>query len=117
MWYVFAMDHLDTRTLARYALAEITDDVELQALEDHLLDCEQCRRRAIAVDLIGNSPAEGSTKVMLHVPDGDTEPAPLCGADSPHVISRALLSGLDPKIVCPDCLAALGKQDCQSQPN
>ena len=102
------MDHPDTRMLARYALAEITDEVELQALEDHLMECEHCCRRALAVDLIGSSPAEGDTKVLLHVgSDSGAMPTALCGTNSSHVISRALLSGLNAQIICPDCLAAL----------
>jgi hypothetical protein len=102
--------------LARYALGEITDDAELQALEDHLIECDPCRRRAVAVDLIGSSSAEGTTKVLLHVgTDSDKGPVALCGENSPHVISRALLSGLDATIVCPYCRAALQKQDGESR--
>jgi hypothetical protein len=111
MWYVLAMDHPDTRMLARYALAEITDDVELEALEDHLMECEHCRRRALAVDLIGSSPEEGDVKVLLHIAaDGGAEPVPLCGGNSPHLISSALLSGLDATIICSYCLAELQRQ-------
>jgi hypothetical protein len=104
------MDHPNTRLLARYALGDITDDTELQALEDHLMECDLCRRRAIAVDLIGSSP-DGDTKVLLHVAsEGGAAPAPLCGVDSAHVISRALLAGLDTTVLCESCLAALEEQ-------
>jgi hypothetical protein len=110
------MDHPDTRKLARYALGDIKDDVELEALEDHLMECEQCCRRAVAVDLIGSSPAEGDPKVLLHIgTDSAAAPVALCGADSPHVIARALLSGLDATIVCPYCLAELRKAGGESR--
>jgi uncharacterized Zn-finger protein len=105
------MDHPDTRLLARYALADITDEAELEALEDHLMECEQCRKRAIAVDLIGTSDPEDDTKVLLHIStEGNEVPTPLCGTDSAHVISSGLLAGLNASIVCPYCLTALQQQ-------
>ena len=99
------MDHPDTRLLARYALGEVTDDSELGALEDHLMECEQCRRRAVAVDLIGSTPAGRASEVLLHI--ASDESRPLCGVDSPHVISTGLLSGLDANILCTSCVAAM----------
>ncbi len=100
------MDHPDTRLLARYALGEITDDAELAEFEDHLLECEDCRRRALAVDLIGTS--EGSAPLCLHIA-GSSEAAALCGEkESRNIISRDLLSGLDTAVICPKCLALVG---------
>jgi hypothetical protein len=100
------MDHPDTRLLARYALGEITDDAELAEFEDHLLACDDCRRRALAVDLIGTP--EASTPLSLHIAGG-SEAAALCGdTESRNIISRDLLGGLDTAVVCPKCLALLG---------
>lgn len=93
--------------LARYALAEITDEAELEALESHLMECSECRRRAVAVDLIGSSAGEESAVVLHIAADGDAGPVALCGADSPHVISRGLLSGLDASVVCAYCRSAV----------
>jgi hypothetical protein len=99
------MDHPDARLLARYALGEITDDAELAAFEDHLLACEDCRRRAIAVDLIGTS--EASAPLSLHIAADSGDPSiALCGdAQSRNIISEELLGGLDASLVCPKCLA------------
>jgi hypothetical protein len=102
------MDHPDTRLLARYALGEITDDAELAEFEDHLLACEDCRRRALAVDLIGTS--EGTAPLSLHIAaNSGGVPTALCGdKESRNIISRDLLGGLDTGVVCPKCLALLG---------
>ncbi|HZT37391.1 MAG TPA: zf-HC2 domain-containing protein [Bryobacteraceae bacterium] len=98
------MDHPDTRLLARYALGEITDDVELAAFEDHLLACEDCRRRAIAVDLIGTS--EGNAPLSLHIAADSGGLSALCGdTQSRNIISENLLGGLEASLVCPKCLA------------
>jgi hypothetical protein len=103
------MDHPSTRLLARYALGEITDEAELTAFEEHLLGCEECRRKAVAVDLIGTVPLQGDEKPMLHIAGGPGEtPIALCGVDgSRNVISEILLPGLDATVVCPSCLAVL----------
>jgi hypothetical protein len=103
------MDHPSTRLLARYALGEITDDTELAAFEDHLLECEECRRKAVAVDLIGTVPMEGDERPTLHIAGPGEIPLALCGDDkSRNIISEVLLSGLDATVVCPRCLALLG---------
>jgi len=103
------MDHPTTRVLARYALGEITDETELAAFEEHLLECAECRRKAVAVDLIGTVPMEDEDKLMLHIAAGREEtPAALCGDDgSRNIISEMLLTGLDETVVCPKCLALL----------
>jgi hypothetical protein len=106
------MDHLSTRLLARYALGEITDDAELTAFEEHLMECESCRRRAMAVDLIGtmpDGPEEGNEKPQLHIAaNGGEVPTALCGGEaSRNIISEMLLPGLDATLVCSDCLARL----------
>jgi hypothetical protein len=98
--------HLSTRLLARYALGDITEDAELAALEDHLMSCDQCRRRAVAVDLIGTAPADEET-ISLHIAAGAGEPpVALCGDEaSRNVISPELLAGMDRAVMCPRCLA------------
>ena len=103
------MDHPDTRVLARYALGEITDDAELAAFEDHLLECPACRRRALAIDLVGTVPDEDKDKLTLHISTGSGEtPAAICGDDaSRNIISRALLGGLDAAVLCPRCVALM----------
>lgn len=103
------MDHPNTRMLARYALGEITDEAELDAFEEHLLECEQCRRRAVAVDLIGSTPADAGDRLSLHISaGGDETPVALCGdKESRNIISEVLLPGLDANVVCPRCLALL----------
>jgi hypothetical protein len=109
------MDHPSTRLLARYALGEITDDAELDAFEEHLLSCEDCRRKAVAVDLIGTVPVEGNDQLPLHIAAGSGEmPVALCGEDgSRNIISEILLPGLDASVVCPRCLALLRSGSCQ----
>jgi hypothetical protein len=95
--------------LARYALGEITDDAELADFEEHLLECEDCRKKAVAVDLIGTVPREGSEQPPLHIAarTGET-PVALCGDEgSRNIISEVLLPGLDTTVVCPRCLALL----------
>ena len=102
------MDHPSTRLLARYALGEITDEAELAAFENHLIGCDTCRRRAVAIDLIGTVPLESNGKPSLHiaVASGEMQVA-LCGdAGSRNVISEPLLHGLDASVICPECLAA-----------
>jgi hypothetical protein len=103
------MEHPSSRVLARYALGQITDDRELSELEDHLLACDACRRRAFAVDLIGTVPPEAPEGVLLHISatqDGASKA--LCGEDATrNVISEILLPGLDPALVCVRCLALL----------
>lgn len=103
------MDHPNTRTLARYALGEITDEAELDAFEEHLLECEQCRRRAVAVDLIGATQTDAGEGLSLHIAaGGDEMPVALCGdKESRNIISEVLLPGLDPNVVCAKCLALL----------
>jgi hypothetical protein len=95
--------------LARYALGEITDDTELTAFEEHLLECEDCRKKAVAVDLIGTVRKEDSDQPSLHIAarSGDM-PVALCGDQgSRNIISEILLPGIDATIVCPRCLALL----------
>ena len=102
------MDHLSTRLLARYALAEITDDAELAVIEDHLLACEDCRRMAMAVDLIGTVPKDADDRPPLHIAASGSEdtPAALCGEDGArNIIAAILLPGLDAAVLCPSCLA------------
>jgi hypothetical protein len=103
------MDHPSMRQMARYALGEITNDTELAAFEEHLLACEDCRRRAVAVDLIGTAPAEADEKPPLHIAAGSAGTSvALCGEDgSRSIISEILLPGLDAAIVCPKCLALM----------
>jgi hypothetical protein len=103
------MDHPNTRTLARYALGEITDEAELDAFEEHLLGCEQCRRRAVAVDLIGAAPTDANDQLSLHIAArGDETPVALCGdKESRNIISEVLLPGLNVNVLCPKCLALL----------
>ena len=103
------MEHPDSRTLARYALGEITDDAELAALEDHLLVCDHCSRRAFAVDLIGSAPTEGNEAPVLHITSGSSQPpVALCGDQgSRNIISEALISGIDSTLICAECLALL----------
>ncbi|MGH9627367.1 MAG: zf-HC2 domain-containing protein [Bryobacteraceae bacterium] len=103
------MDHPSTRLLARYALGEIADDAELAAFEEHLLGCEECRRKAVAVDLIGTVPMQGDDRPALHIAARPSElPVALCGIDgSRNIISEMLLPGLDASVVCPRCLALL----------
>jgi len=95
--------------LARYALGEITDDVELAAFEEHLLECEDCRKKAVAVDLIGTARKEDSDKPPLHIAARSGEmPVALCGDQgSRNIISEILLPGIDASVVCPRCLALL----------
>ena len=106
------MDHPGTRLLARYALGEITDEAELAAFEDHLLECDVCRRRAVAIDLIGTVPLESNGKPSLHIAAASGEtPVALCGdAGSRNVISQHLLDGLDANLICPECLAVLASR-------
>src|SRR5262245_34508402 len=103
------MDHPSTRLLARYALGEITDEAELTAFEEHLLECDECRKKAVAVDLIGTVPLQGDDKPVLHISAGSGEmPVALCGVDgSRNIISEVLLPGLDAHVVCPACLTVL----------
>src|SRR3954451_2983641 len=101
------MDHPSTRMLARYALADITDEEELSAFEDHLMICEECRRKAVAVDLIGTVPPESDEQPPLHITaDTDGEQVALCG-DSGHrnLIAEILVPGMDATILCPECLS------------
>jgi hypothetical protein len=101
--------HPSSGLLARYALGDVSNEAELRRLEDHLLECLDCQRRAIAIDLIGTIPDEEAGGLCLHVAatSGDASVA-LCGADaSRNVISRDLLPGLDRAVVCPKCLAAV----------
>jgi hypothetical protein len=100
------VDHPSTRLLARYALGDVTDDVELSALEDHLMSCDQCSRRAVALDLIGTAPDDDG-KLSLHIAAaGADAPVALCGDDgSRNIISADLLPGLDRAVVCSKCLA------------
>jgi hypothetical protein len=101
------MDHPKTRDLARYALGEITDDAELALLEDHFVECEDCRRRAVAVDMIGTAP-EVDEKLLLHIAARNAAEMAMCGQEgSRNLISEVLLPGLDASLVCPACLAAL----------
>ena len=103
------MDHPSTRLLARYALGEITDETELAAFEDHLLECDVCRRRAMAIDLIGTVPPESDDKPSLHIATAAGEgKVALCGDQgSRNIISELLLRGLDATVICPECLALL----------
>jgi hypothetical protein len=103
------VEHPNTRQLARYALGEITDDAELAAFEDHLLACDTCRRRAVAIDLIGTVPEEEKDHLALHISNGSEETlAALCGDNgSRNIISRALLGGFKADVLCPKCLALL----------
>jgi hypothetical protein len=99
-------DHPNTRLLARYALGDVTDDAELAALEDHLMSCDECRRRAVAVDLIGTAPDDGG-KLTLHIAagGGDT-PVAVCGDEAiRNIISPDLLAGFDRSVICTRCLA------------
>jgi hypothetical protein len=102
------MDHPTNRLLARYALGDITNEDELAEFEAHLLECADCSRKAMAVDLIG---AEDSDKnPTLHIAGAS---GALCGdASSRNVISEILLPGLDATLVCPQCLARLRGRYC-----
>ena len=104
------MDHPDTRMLARYALGEITDEAELDDFEEHLMECESCRRRAVAVDLIGAAQGETAEQLLLHIAGATSAETPiaLCGEkESRNIISEILLPGLNANVVCPKCLALL----------
>ena len=103
------MDHPSTRLFARYALGEITDDAELASFEDHLLGCESCRRKAVAVDLIGTATVEDGDAPPLHIAAAAGEmPVALCGqTGSRNILSEVLLPGLDASVVCSSCLAVL----------
>ena len=101
------MDHPDTRQLARYAMAEIRDEAELTALEDHLMECAECQRRALAIDMIGSLDEQASEQQLLHIAtDSSGEPVALCGdSSSRNLISPVLLPGLDATALCPACVA------------
>jgi hypothetical protein len=101
------MDHPSTRLLARYALADITDEAELAAFEDHLMVCEECRRKAVAVDLIGTVPLKDDEQPPLHIVGrSDGEQVALCGdVGQRNVIAEILVPGLDATVLCPDCLS------------
>src|SRR3954452_19710890 len=99
------MGHPSLRKFARYALGEISDEVELAEFEDHLLDCDECRRRALAVDLIGTAPDNEQTP-MLHIAYAADPAIAGCGAPAErNVISEVRLLGMEPHLVCPRCLA------------
>jgi hypothetical protein len=104
---VSAMDHPSVRLLARYALADITDEQELADLEDHLMICEDCRRKAVAVDLIGTVPLESNEQEPLHIAMQTIgEQVALCGnAGHRNVITDVLVPGMDAKNLCADCLS------------
>ena len=114
---VCAMDHPSTRLLARYALADITDEEELANFEDHLMVCEECRRKAVAVDLIGTVPPESDEQPPLHIAARTNgEQLALCGdAGHRNVVSEILVPGLDANILCPDCLSLWRRQPGQTQ--
>jgi len=102
------MDHLSNRLLARYALGDVTDETELAACEDHLVGCEMCRRKAVAIDLIGTVPPDSDDKPSLHIAAAYGEGKALCGDEgSRNIISEALLRGIDAGVICPECLAVL----------
>jgi hypothetical protein len=101
------MDHPSTRLLALYALGEIKNEAELTAFEEHLLECEDCRRKAVAVDLIGTVPMDSDDKPSLHIAGaGADTPVALCGDKAArNIISEVLLPGLDTAVVCSKCFA------------
>jgi hypothetical protein len=104
------MNHPSTRQFARYALGEITDESELAAFEKHLLQCKECSRKAIAIDLIGSASEEGGEdKPLLHVSaNPGVGSIALCGENEPrNIVSEVLLSGLSVSMLCPGCLAVL----------
>ena len=41
-----ADNHISQHDLERYHLGMVTDEVELAPLEEHILSCDQCARRA-----------------------------------------------------------------------
>jgi hypothetical protein len=110
------MEHPSIRLLARYALANVTDPAELEALEDHLLVCEECCRKAVAVDLIGTVPPETDEQPLLHIAAHGSEETALCGdAGQRNVISEMLIPGLADTVLCPDCLSLWRTQSGQDQ--
>jgi hypothetical protein len=112
------MDHPPIRLLARYALADISDEDELAALEDHLMVCEECRRRALAVDSLGPFLPDSNGQAPLHIAAQSVgEQVALCGdAGRRNVISEVLVPGMDATILCADCLSLWRRDPGQKQP-
>lgn len=110
------MDHPSSRVLARYALGEVTDEDELASLEEHLMECEECCRRAVAVDLIGTS-SEPDAQLLLHIAAINSDPpTALCGDESSrNLVSELLLSGINANLVCRKCLTLLRAGSDSSQ--
>lgn len=110
------MDHPSNRLLARYALAEVTNEDELTALEDHLMGCEDCRRRAVTLDSMGTNALENNDQPALHIAKQTAgEPVPLCGqAASRNVISEVLVPGMNAAALCVECLSLWRTQPGQA---
>ena len=103
------MDHIEKYLLDLYAHGLITDDGELARIDDHLLECEQCQRRAMAADLLHSG---GLEALSLHIAaGGDETSVALCGDNGArNIISKALVRGINPAVICPECLQSLHEQ-------